>query len=446
MVDTELDIDSVLSHENITRENILAFKEKVYSSIDGFEMLNEKVKTVQQSVDRARDAQKKKENMLVLGVCHWILGNLDEAIETLSDLKARKISSYFLGKCYQELGDYEEAIEYFERSKHSDSDEFGIQMDIAETQRKAGELKNALKLIQGLSKKHNDEAGLHYQWAHCLDDLGEHDDALAHYNRALGINPIHISTLFRLAYNYDLNGNDEKAIEYYKQCIEQAPTYTNAIMNLGVLYEDQEDYKKAISYYEAVLKTNPNQERARLFLKDAKASLNMNYEEGGEKKRDEETEVLNIPISDFELSVRSKNCLERMNIKTLADLTGVTEESLLSYKNFGETSLNEIKHILNQKGLRLGQSLESQEPMDRFIDIGGENERPKPLDLSKPLTELSLSTPCIEALEGFEIVTIGAVVSKKESELLGYEGVEQAYIDEIKLALGKYGLTLEEEN
>ena len=46
-----------------------------------------------------------------------------------------------------------------------------------------------------------------------------------------------------------------------------------------------------------------------------------------------------------------------MNIRTLKDLTKITEADLLSFKNFGETSLNEIKAILSQKGLRLGQAL-----------------------------------------------------------------------------------------
>ena len=74
--------------------------------------------------------------------------------------------------------------------------------------------------------------------------------------------------------------------------------------------------------------------------------------------RGEDSDVLNVPISDFELSVRSRNCLEKMFINTLGDLTRVSEHDLLSYKNFGETSLYEIRNILKQKGLRLGQALE----------------------------------------------------------------------------------------
>ena len=66
------------------------------------------------------------------------------------------------------------------------------------------------------------------------------------------------------------------------------------------------------------------------------------------------SQVLEIPVTDFELSVRSRNCLKKMNIRTLGDLTRVTEQQLLASKNFGETSLDEIKEIMTAKGLRLG--------------------------------------------------------------------------------------------
>ncbi len=439
MIDSELDMDTVLSQEGLTREDVIALKKEIYSSKDKYEKLEKKVKKLNSIISAEKDTQVAKENTLILGICHWILGNLSEAVEALSESKSRKIASYFLGKCYQELGDYEKAIDYLERSKRSDTEEFEIEMDIAETRRMAGDLQNALKLIQKMSKAHNNEASLHYQWAHCLDNLGEHEDALNHYNRALEINPTHASTLFRLAYNSDLEGDDEKAIEYYEKCIEQVPTYINAVINLGILYEDHDNYEKAISCFEAVLRANPNQDRAKLFLKGARACRNMYYDEDKAKKKGEETEVLNIPISDFELSVRSKNCLERMNIKTLADLTKVTEPELLSYKNFGETSLNEIKHILNQKGLHLGQALEESKQIDKLVNIDAsiDNE-----SLSKPISELTLSTRCKNALEKMEIETIGDLVSKTEAELLRRRGFKQAYIDEIKVQLEKLGFEL----
>ena len=442
MTDSEISFDTVFQAETLNKKNIGEFKKKIYSSRDEFVKLEKQVKKLEESISEAGDSSDVKEDKLILGIYYWILGKLNEAVKLLSELKSRKSASYFLGKCHQELGDYHKALEFFERSKRSEDEEFDILLDIAETKRMSGDPQDALKLIQNLSKEHGGDAELHYQWGYCLDDKGEYEDALNHYSRAIEIASDHPDTLFRLAYNFDLNGEDDKAIEYYEKCVSQVPTYTNAIMNLGILYEDKEEYEKAVSCFERVVRLNPVHERARLFLKDAKSGLDMCIDEEKAMKEGKETEVLNIPISDFELSVRSKNCLERMNINTLADLTRITEADLLSYKNFGETSLNEIKHVLNQKGLKLGQSLEESRTTEELAGFDVETDEG---DLSKPISDLPISTRCKNALKKANIEKISDVVVKKESELLENDGLKQTYIDEIKAQLMEYGLELQSE-
>ncbi len=395
MVSSELDLKEAFSQDQLSIENINTLKKQVYTAKENHEQLEKNLKTLRSSIKNTNDAEA-KENTLILGICLWIAGKQEEAIEILTELKSRKIACYFLGKCHQELKDYEKAIDYFERSKQADTKEFETLIGIAETQRMSGDLQGALKSIEKLSKAYDGEASLHYQWANCLDDLGEYEDALAHYNRALEINPSHPDTLFRLAYDFDLNGEDEKALEYYEKCIEEVPLYTNAMINLGIIYEDNGEYEKAVSCYETVLQSYPNHEIAKLYLKDSRAGINMHYDDDKAKKEDIEIEVLNIPISDFELSVRSKNCLERMNIKTLADLTQVSELELLSYKNFGETSLTEITNILNQKGLRLGQAVDEMKHNDIFIDddtVGNTD------NLSTPISEMDISKHCKKVVE-----------------------------------------------
>src|SRR5207247_6825780 len=108
----------------------------------------------------------------------------------------------------------------------------------------------------------------------------------------------------------------------------------------------------------AILRTNPNHARARLYMKDVESARSMYYDEDSDRKGTARNAVMEIPISDFELSVRSRNCLKKMNIRSLVDLLRTTEQELLSYKNFGETSLNEIKALLASKGLRLGQNVD----------------------------------------------------------------------------------------
>ena len=64
--------------------------------------------------------------------------------------------------------------------------------------------------------------------------------------------------------------------------------------------------------------------------------------------------VLTLPISDLELSVRARNCLDGANIRTLQDLVTLSENEVMSLKNLGKTSLTEIKTKLAERGLSLG--------------------------------------------------------------------------------------------
>jgi len=67
-------------------------------------------------------------------------------------------------------------------------------------------------------------------------------------------------------------------------------------------------------------------------------------------------------VDELELSVRSANCLQNANIKTIGDLVQKTEAEMLKTKNFGRTSLKEIKEILAEMGLSLGMKLENWPP------------------------------------------------------------------------------------
>ena len=101
------------------------------------------------------------------------------------------------------------------------------------------------------------------------------------------------------------------------------------------------------------------------------------------------SQVLNIPVTDFELSVRSRNCLQKMGIKTLGDLCRCTEQELLASKNFGETSLVEIKEMLASKGLRLGQLAAERQAVEVFEpEMLSADEQAL---LAKPIADLNLS-------------------------------------------------------
>jgi DNA-directed RNA polymerase subunit alpha len=64
--------------------------------------------------------------------------------------------------------------------------------------------------------------------------------------------------------------------------------------------------------------------------------------------------LLDTPVEELELSVRSSNCLRNANIRTIGDLTRRTEEEIAKTRNFGKKSLQEIKDKLQERGLGLG--------------------------------------------------------------------------------------------
>ncbi len=432
---------SILESENISRDDIRLLRKKAYTSTDEKKNLEKEVEQLAQAIKDSRDAAKAKVQCQSLGIGLWLLGRVREAAGVLEEVKSRKAAAYYLGKCYEELGEYEKALDCLGRCKREGTVEFDLEMDLVGVKRKAGMLKEALKRVEQLSKAHRDKAELHYQWGCCLEDEGEYVEAMSHYEKALELDPEHAGAHFRIAYNYDLEGEDDKAIEYYEKCEALTPTYANAFINLGTLYEDRGDYEKAVLCFESVLRADPDNEKAGLYLKDARAALNMYYDEEKIKAKDRECEVLSIPISDFELSVRSKNCLERMNISTLRDLTLVTESDLLSYKNFGETSLNEVKDVLTQKGLSLGQALETSKS---FLGVPDESNEDADV-LAQPVSVLELSVRVQKALDKLEFKTIGELVSLTEEELRSDKALKDKYLEEVKEKLALYGFEFKGE-
>ena len=231
---------------------------------------------------------------------------------------------------------------------------------------------------------------------------------------------------------------------YERICTSQ-PVHINALMNLSVLYEDNNHYDEAYRCLEAILKTNPNHERARLFMKDVESARSMYYDEDMDRRGDRRNAVLEIPISDFELSVRSRNCLKKMNMRNLGDLLRTTEAELLSYKNFGETSLSEIKALLAAKGLRLGQSLEDSKGVIRrpaAAATAGAGAGGSPELLAKSVADLELSVRSRKALQRLNINTIGELASRTEAELLGCKNFGQTSLNEIKQQLTTFGIGL----
>jgi DNA-directed RNA polymerase subunit alpha len=78
--------------------------------------------------------------------------------------------------------------------------------------------------------------------------------------------------------------------------------------------------------------------------------IDEDFDEDDERIR----QILNTPVEELELSVRSSNCLKNANIKTIGELTRKTEDDIAKTRNFGKKSLQEIKEKLKEWNLSLG--------------------------------------------------------------------------------------------
>src|SRR5438045_382915 len=149
-----------------------------------------------------------------------------------------------------------------------------------------------------------------YRRGHDADVQGNHEKAVEFYERALAENPDHEQAVFHLALLYDRRAEDARAIELYERICTSPPVHLNALMNLAILYEDNNHYDEAHRCLDAILRTDPNHERARLYMKDVESARSMYYDEDADRRGGQRHAVLEIPITDFELSVRSRNCLK----------------------------------------------------------------------------------------------------------------------------------------
>ena len=386
------------------------------------------------------DASKKASGALGIGL--YILGRNEEAIEKLQKAADNQEKFIYMAYALRRLGKFDEAIENLQKSLGFGADTLNITLEKAATYRYASNFEAAANELKSCTNFENVSSEYHYQLGRLQEAQGLYTEATNNFQKALELSPNHQKALFHLAFRCDLSGDEKTAIGYYRQITSNSPAYVSALMNLAVLYEDNEKFDKASQCVDMVLETHPNHKRAILFKKDIESSKTMIYDEEKEKKKTRKSQILETPISDFELSVRSRNCLKKMKIRTLGDLLNITEAELLSYKNFGETSLKEVKAILDTKGLSLGMSLE-----EKSFSVIESTDRPLPDDqdmglLNKPIDDLQLSVRARKCLQKLNLRTIGELTSRTDAELLGVKNFGVTSLNEIKKSLGDLGLSL----
>jgi len=379
---------------------------------------------------------------LAVGIGLFILGKNAEAAAKLQKAKDCKEKFIYLAFALRRAGKFDEAIEKLHKSLDYEANTLSTTLEKVATYWDASNFDAAAKELKTCANFENVSAEYHYQLARLEETQGLYEEAMDNYKTALELSPNHQRALFHLAYRCDLSGDEDAAIDYYTQIASSSPVHISALLNLAVLYEDTGRFNKALQCVDMVLESHPNHQRAILFKKDIESSETMFYDEEKEKKKSRKTQILETPISDFELSVRSRNCLKKMKIETIGDLLNITEVELLSYKNFGETSLREIKSILETKALRLGMALEEKQLLSAEISELGEAQDEDEELLNKPIDDLQLSVRARKCLQKLDIRTLGDLTRKTDAELLGVKNFGVTSLNEIKKAINNLGLSL----
>ncbi|HVX63068.1 MAG TPA: DNA-directed RNA polymerase subunit alpha C-terminal domain-containing protein [Pirellulales bacterium] len=377
-----------------------------------------------------------------LGLCYYLLGRYRLAIDALSTADGGALAQFYLGKSYFSRQDYQAALEAYQVAAKSGYEPNACVLARAEALRYLGKHQESLAVLDSLSGAVEQTAEYLYQRGATVAAAGGNPtEAVALLERAVEVDPRHSGALFALAVENDRRGNDDVALELYQKSTARFPAHLGALLNLGILYEDRQQYDRARQCYQRILDVYPNNTRARLFFKDAQASGDMFYDEDAQRRRDRLGQVLNIPVTDFELSVRSRNCLQKMGLLTLGDLARTSEQELLASKNFGETSLVEIKEMMASRGLDLGQLAGEKAP----VEVGYEPEVMTPDEaalLNKPIADLNLSVRARKCMIRLGISTVGELLRRTGDELLECKNFGVTSLNEVREKLTASGLKL----
>lgn len=391
--------------------------------------------------DQVDDPNPPQRTLIVAGIVAYLLGQHHLALKYLSNISGVGIADYYRGMVLLGQQDYADAAEAFEEAAKQGYDPIQSKLSKAGAIRLSGKIEEAERLLRESAREAATRAEYSYQMGCIRADHGDIFGAIEYFERTVDMDPHHTAALFRLANEMNLLGNDDDAIRLYEQMLSRPPFYIGALINLGLLYEDKERYPAAAFCFSRVLQFYPNHERAQLYLKDIQAAGSMYYDEDAVRHQRELEQVMRIPIGDFELSARSRNCLERAGIETLGDLTAISEHDLLSSKNFGETSLREIRDILKSRGLSIGQ-FASRSPLAAPIFAPETVSPQEQAVLEAPVGDLNLSVRARKCLSRLGLVSIGELVSKTADELLSVRNFGVTSLNEVRAKLTEMGLRL----
>lgn len=441
----DVDFDFLFNKEDVSIEEILKLREPLYLSNPSYNKLERAAADFspsgQKKLSSAAKAQARK------GIALWLLNKTADAIKCFEEARSSRETDYFLALCYKGNGDYRKAFELASKLYKSEPSTQEFLLLFVDLKLKLGAVAEALELLQKVKKDSRSNSDMIYYTGLCLELLGRYADADKEYRNALHLDAGHKPTLFRMAYNADLNGNDEEALRIYELLYNARPAHVGTLLNLGLLYEDRGDYVKAHKCFDDVLRTNPLEPRARLYIKDVMAAETMHYDEHVKRKAHQTKQLLNQAIADFRLSVRARNCMDVLKVRTLSDLIQKTEDELMKCEGFGHQTLAEITELLARRGLTLAQTGTPVLSLDELVGahVSGDSAGAASNVLQKSVFTIDWSARVRSTMDKLKVYTVADLVQKTEKEFLGIKNFGQTSLNEIKQRLKDLGLALKED-
>jgi len=377
-----------------------------------------------------------------LGVCFYLLGRYNMALDTLKTADGGALAHFYIGKSHAAQETFDLAIASIQNAAKAGYDSDHCALARVECLRYSAKPKEALEVLDKLSGAVEQTSEYLYQRGSTVAALGGSPmEVIALFERAVEADPRHPGALFGMALENERRGNDETAQQLYERSINRYPAHVGALLNMGVLYEDRLQFERANSCYQRILDTYPMHPQARLYQKDVSAARDMFFDEDAQRRKDRMGQVLAISVTDFELSVRSRNCLQKMGVNTLGDLARTSEADLLASKNFGETSLVEIREMMASKGLALGMfANEKVEPEPVFEpEVFTPDEQ---AILDRPISDLNLSVRARKCMIRLGMNTIGELLRKTGDDLLECKNFGVTSLNEVREKLTIKGLKL----
>ena len=436
-------LDEIVAKETWTFEDQKELVSQLYQVKDA----PRRFRAILEGLESA-DAQPKGGSAVKIGIANYMLCRFGRALDVLSNATDNKERRFFQALCYKSMRQYDKALEDLDRAKDRGWDGLSVDVQAIEIKALSGDPEGARKAL-GRLERHSASADYKYLSGLIEELSGNGEKAAALYEQARHVDPRHGAATFRLAYYLDLHGQEDRALELYRQCLNYPPVHANALINLAVLYDDLGRYEQAMSCLRRVLVSMPNHPRARLFLKDADASKVMFYDEDQAKRVARRNAVLDIPVTDFELSVRAE--LPQEDERPHAGRPGPHQRHRAAglQEFWRDVAQGNQGHAGSQgpatgrrerRGRRIRRSCRASRQRARAPAAAGQG----PGRAGHAPGPGAVLHPPRKAVESLNVATLGELAQKTEAELLACKNFGQTSLNEIVQRLGEHGLHLKE--